>query len=408
MENFLELSVKVCQNGVKRQGEVMEIHEYQVKKLFAKHGLPVLKGAVAYTPDEAVRVAGQIGSDLWALKAQIHDGCRCRGFFVEDDAGKGTGLRFAESLDEVRDIAHQMLGHTLITPTTHHKGHEVKKIYIEEVIDIEESFDLSIQIDCDSEKVLLVLIKEDGTRKSYELGAKGVSVFQMHRLSNRMKLKPKTAFQLIPIINHMYDIFKTYKATAVEITPLALDKKGDLIALDGRIVFDPDALFEFPEISALREIDAGTEREAVARQHNFKYTKLGGNIACIVNGSGLGNATIDLVGDKGGAVSCLLDVGTEPTKEVVALAFRMVLSEPDIEGVLVNIFGGITRCDVIAQGLISASHEISVGLPLVVRMDGTNAAVGTRLLQESKLPFETISDMGKAVERIVTRVGEIV
>lgn len=386
----------------------MEIHEYQVKKLFAKHGLPVLKGGVAYTPDEAVRVAQQTGSDLWAVKAQIHDGSRCRGFFVEDDAGKGTGLRFAESLDEVHDMAKQMLGHTLITPTTHHKGHEVKKIYIEEVIDVEETFDLSIQVDGDSQKILLVLVKEDGMQKAYELGSKGVSVFQLHRLSNRMKLNPKAAFQLIPIINHMYDIFKAYKATAVEITPLALDKKGDLIALDGRIVFDPDALFDFPEISALREVDAGTERESVARQHNFKYKKLGGNIACIVNGSGLGFATIDLVGDKGGTVSCLLDVGTEPTKEVVALAFRMVLSEPDIEGVLVNIFGGITRCDVIAQGLIAASHEISVGLPLVVRMDGTNAAVGTRLLQESKLPFETVSDMGKAVERIVMRVGEIV
>lgn len=386
----------------------MEIHEYQVKKLFAKHGLPVLKGGVAYTPDEAVRIAGQIGSELWAVKAQIHDGSRCRGFFVEDDAGKGTGLRFAESLDEVRDTAKQMLGRTLITPTTHHKGHEVKKIYIEEVVDIEESFDLSIRADTDTQKVLLVLVKENGEQKSYELSPKGVSVFQLHRLSNRMKLTPKAAFQLIPIVNHMFDIFKSYKATAVEITPLALDKKGDLVALDGRIVFDPDALFEFPEIAQLREIDAGTERESVARQHNFKYKKLGGNIACIVNGSGLGYATIDLVGDKGGSVSCLLDIGTEPTKEVVALAFRMVLSEPDIEGVLVNIFGGITRCDVIAQGLIAASHEISVGLPLVVRMDGTNAAVGTRLLQESKLPFETVSDMGKAVERIVTRVGEIV
>lgn len=386
----------------------MEIHEYQVKKLFAKHGLPVLKGGVAYTPDEAVRIAGQIGSELWAVKAQIHDGSKCRGFFVEDDAGKGTGLRFAESLDEVRDTAKQMLGRTLITPTTHHKGHEVKKIYIEEVVDIEESFDLSIRADTDTQKVLLVLVKENGEQKSYELSPKGVSVFQLHRLSNRMKLTPKAAFQLIPIVNHMFDIFKSYKATAVEITPLALDKKGDLVALDGRIVFDPDALFEFPEIAQLREIDAGTERESVARQHNFKYKKLGGNIACIVNGSGLGYATIDLVGDKGGSVSCLLDIGTEPTKEVVALAFRMVLSEPDIEGVLVNIFGGITRCDVIAQGLIAASHEISVGLPLVVRMDGTNAAVGTRLLQESKLPFETVSDMGKAVERIVTRVGEIV
>lgn len=386
----------------------MEIHEYQVKKLFAKHGLPVLKGGVAYTPDEAVRIAEQIGSELWAIKAQIHDGSRCRGFFVEDDAGKGTGLRFAESTDEVRDTAKQMLGRTLITPTTHHKGHEVKKIYIEEVIDIEESFDLSIQADTDTQKVLLVLVKENGQQKSYELSPKGVSVFQLHRLGNRMKLKPKAAFQLIHIVNRMFDIFKSYKATAVEITPLALDKKGDLVALDGRIVFDPDALFEFPEIAQLREIDAGTERESVARQHNFKYKKLGGNIACIVNGSGLGYATIDLVGDKGGSVSCLLDVGTEPTKEVVALAFRMVLSEPDIEGVLVNIFGGITRCDVIAQGLIAASHEISVGLPLVVRMDGTNAAVGTRLLQESKLPFETVSDMGKAVERIVARVGEIV
>jgi succinyl-CoA synthetase beta subunit len=250
-------------------------------------------------------------------------------------------------------------------------------------------------------------MRENGHVKKYELNSKGITAFLMHRMANRMKLSSRLAVILTAIIRQMYVIFDTYKARAIELTPLVLTKDGHLVILDGRIVFDGDALFAYPDISALKEIDTGTEREHSARQNNFKYTKLGGNIACIVNGTGLGMATVDLIADKGGAVSCLLDIGTEPSKEVVAKAFRMVLGEPDIEGVLVNIFGGITRCDVIAQGLISASHEISVGMPLVVRMDGTNAAVGCRLLQESHLPFELTEQMDVAVEKIVARVEEV-
>ena len=385
----------------------MEIHEYQVKKLFKQHGLPVLKGGIAYTPEEAVRVAESIGSMRWAIKAQIHDNNRYKGFFIEEDAGEGGGFRFAQTLQEVQQFASQMLGKTLITPTTHHRGHEVKKVYIEEVVDIKESFQISLRIDEETQSRVLVLVRENGQIKKYELTNKGITAFLMHRMTNRMKLTGKTATALNAIVRQLYTIFETYKARAIELTPLILTKENNLIILDGRIVFDGDALFAYPDISALREIEVGTEREHSARQNNFKYTKLGGNIACIVNGTGLGMATVDLIADKGGAVSCLLDIGTEPSKEVVAKAFRMVLGEPDIEGVLVNIFGGITRCDVIAQGLISASHEISVGMPLVVRMDGTNASVGCRLLQESHLPFELIEQMDKAVEKIVARVEEV-
>lgn len=385
----------------------MEIHEYQTKRLFHEYGLPVLKGGVSYTPDEAVQTAESIGGDVWALKAQIHDGNRGKGFFVENNAGEGSGFRLASSLCEVREKAAQMLGKTLITPTTHHKGHEVRKIYVEEVVAIKEKFYISLQIDTDTQKKMLVLLRENGQLKKYELSEKGITAFLMHRMVNRMKLSGKAVGKFVSIMRQMYKLFAQYKAVAVELTPLILTNENQLIVLDGRIVFDGDALPGFPEISVLREIDVGTEREMTAHTHNFKYTKLNGNIACIVNGSGLGLATIDLTTDKGGAVSCLLDVGTEPTKEVVAKAFKMVLSEPDIEGVLVNIFGGITRCDVIAQGLIAASHEISVGMPLVVRMDGTNAVLGARLLQESRLPFETMRSMDKAVERIIKRVQEV-
>lgn len=386
----------------------MEIHEYQVKALFKQHGLPVLKGGVAYTPEEAVRVAESVGGMQWVLKAQIHDNSRSKGFFVEDDAGEGSGIRYANSLQDVQKYAAQMLGKTLITPTTHHRGHEVKKVYIEEVVNIKEKFYISVRIDEQTQERILVLLRENGQLKRYELTRKGITAFLMHRMTNRMKLSGKAASKLSAIIRQVYDIFNAYKARAVELTPLILTEDNQLIALDGRIVFDADALFSYPEISALKEIDIGTEREHTAQQNNFKYTKFNGNIACIVNGTGLGMATVDLIADKGGAVSCLLDVGTEPSKEVVAKAFRMVLGEPDIEGVLVNIFGGITRCDVIAQGLISASHEISVGMPLVVRMDGTNAAVGCRLLQESHLPFELIERIDVAVEKIVSRVEEVV
>lgn len=386
----------------------MEIHEYQVKSLFKRHGIPILKGGVAYTPEEAVRVAESIGGMSWVIKAQIHDNSRSKGFFVEDEAGEGSGVRYAHTLQEVQQIATQMLGKTLITPTTHHRGHEVKKLYVEEVTDIKEQFQLSLRIDEQTQERVLILLRQNGQLKRYELTAKGITAFLLHRMTNRMKLSGKCVSKLSMIVRQMYDIFETYKARSVELTPLILTQDNQLVALDGRIVFDADALFLYPEISALKEIDAGTEREHCAQQNNFKYTKFNGNIACIVNGSGLGMATVDLITDKGGAVSCLLDVGTEPTKEVVAKAFRMVLGEPDIEGVLVNIFGGITRCDVIAQGLISASHEISVGMPLVVRMDGTNAAVGCRLLQESHLPFELIERIDVAVEKIVERVEEVV
>ena len=385
----------------------MEIHEYQVKRLFKKHGLPVLKGDVAYTPEEAVRAAESIGGIQWAIKAQIHDNNRYKGFFVEDEAGSGSGFRYADTLQDVQQFALQMLGKTLITPTTHHHGHEVKKVYIEEVVDIAEKFQLSLRIDENTQQRILVLLRENGQLKRYELTNKGITSFLLHRMTNRMKLSGKNASHLAEIVRSMYDLFHQYKARAVELTPLVLTKSGELVILDGRIVFDGDALFAYPQIYALKEIDAGTEREHSARQNNFKYTKLNGNIACIVNGTGLGMATVDLITDKGGAVSCLLDIGTEPSKEIVAKAFRMVLGEPDIEGVLVNIFGGITRCDEIAQGLISASHEISVGMPLVVRMDGTNAAVGCRLLQESHLPFELIEHMEEAVEKIVARVEEV-
>ena len=392
---------------LQREGPEMEIHEYQVKKLFKHHGLPVLKGGIAYTSKEAVRVAESIGGMRWAIKAQIHDNNRYKGFFIENDAGEGSGFRFAQTLQDVQQVTEQMLGKTLITPTTYHQGHEVKKVYIEEVVDIKESFQISLRIDEETQRRVLVLLRENGQLKKYDLTGKGITTFLMHRMANRMKLSVKATSALTAIIRQMYHIFEAYKARAIELTPLILTKENNLVILDGRVVFDGDALFAYPEISALREIDVGTEREHSARQNNFKYTKFGGNIACIVNGTGLGMATVDLISDKGGAVSCLLDIGTEPSKEVVAKAFRMVLGEPDIEGVLVNIFGGITRCDVIAQGLISASHEISVGMPLVVRMDGTNAAVGCRLLQESHLPFELIEQMDKAVEKIVARVEEV-
>lgn len=385
----------------------MEIHEYQVKKLFQKHGLPILQGGVAYTPEEAVQVAKSIGGKQWVIKAQIHDNNRQSGFFVEPEASQGTGIRYAKSLADVRLYATQMLGNTLITPTTHHRGHEVTKVYVEEVVQVKERFQLSLRIDENEQQRSLVLLRENGQLKKYDLTSKGISAFLIHRMLNRMKLSNQLTFKLSHIVRQMYHIFDMYKAKAVELTPLIITIDDKLIALDGRIVFDSNALFAYPEISALKEVESGTEHENSAQQNNFKYTKFNGNIACIVNGSGLGKATIDLIADKGGSISCLLDIGTEPTKDIVSKAFRMVLGEPDIEGVLVNIFGGITRCDVIAQGLISASHEISVGMPLVVRMDGTNAAVGWRLLQESHLPFELIEHMDVAVDKIIELVEDI-
>lgn len=380
----------------------MDIHEYQNKRIFKEHNLPVLKGNVAYTPQEAVLVARETGAMRWSVSAQTYAHDKLQGCFVEN--GK-TGIQEACSLEEVESIFADMLGKTFVTPSMP-MGQSIQRAYVEEACCVRKQFSVSIRVDTTSQSIVFCV--QNGQKlKQYELSKNKPTLLFWYRVVHLFGLKGALNAKLLLLLRQMYHLFESYNALAVELSPLVLTQDNQLIVLDGRIIFDNESLFLFPEIAQLREVVPGKEREAQAEQYNFRYIPFNGNIACLVNGSGLGSATVDLIEAKGGHTSCLLDVGTEPTKESVSQAFKLALYEPDVEGIFVNIFGGITRCDVIAHGLISASKEIATGIPLVVRMDGTNAQVGTRLLFESGLPFIVLKSLDEAAETVIKKVEEL-
>lgn len=383
----------------------MDIHEYQNKRLFKEYNIPILMGNVAYTPTEAVSTAQNIGGLKWSVKAQLYSHDKLAGHFVDSSPHNKNAIQTASSLEEVQEIAAYMLGKAFITPSMK-TPQVIQRIYIEEVCEIQKTFAVSVRVDIQAQKVIFCV--QNGSKiKQYDLLNSKPTLFLWYQLVRAFGLKGAQNAKLLFLLRQMYQLFVSYSALAVEFNPLVLTPAGDLIVLDGRIIFDNESLFLFPEIASLREVEAGKEREALAEQYNFRYVPFSGNIACLVNGSGLGSATIDLIKSKGGHPACLLDVGTEPSKESVSQAFKLALYEPDVEGVFVNIFGGITRCDVIAEGLISASKEISVGMPLIVRMDGTNAQIGTRLLFESRLPFIVLKELNEAVDMVIQKVEEL-
>lgn len=387
----------------------MFIHEYQAKKIFLKFGIPVLKGSVAYTANEAERCISQIGGKSWVVKAQIHSTSRGQGTFLDAEDGNKGGIRIVNTSQEVALETSKMLGKRLVTPFTGDEGREVKKVYVEERVDIIFSYAINIYIDFAVEKVFLCL-EDLGKKKTlkYELDLnKKLTLIQAMSYVAHLKLHSKYTKKIANIIQKMYEIFKVYSAFCIDINPLVVTSDKRLFALDGKMIFDPDAVSKYKEITSMRDIEEESSVQITARLNNFRYTKLTGNIGCIVNGSGLGMATLDLINLYGGKAACILDLGGAPTKETIASSFKTILSEPDIEGVLLNIFGGATRCDLIAEGLIAASREISIGMPLVVRMDGTNAQIGCRLLFESGLPFVVKQSMDEAVRVIIQMVQEI-
>lgn len=384
----------------------MVIKEYQVKQLFRKHGVPLLKGSVAYTPEEARAAAEKIGGGAWVVKAQVTAGSRTAGYFLEQGQAGLAGICWANSPQMVGGLAERMLGNMLITPESEGVGHEVQRVYVEEACLGQSEYKLSLRIDFLTQQLVLTVVSAGNIARHYELPGYKMSRMAVRRVVRDLKLKDGRAADMADLLNRLVQLFEDYGAIAVEFDPI-LETASGFVVLDGRIIFNEDSLFRFPEIEAMREIEVGREREDIARRHQFRYTKLGGNIACLVNGIGLGQATIDLIHKNGGQVACLLDVGTEPSRDAVARALKLALSDPDIDGVLVNIFGGITRCDVIVQGLLSAAHEILAGLPVVVRMDGTNAHIGRRLLFESRLPFTVVQKMDDAVQEIIKQVKEL-
>lgn len=377
----------------------MELCEYQNKRLLRENKIPVLKGDVAYTVEEAVQIAKKMGAKSWRLHVQIPQGEKILKYIP---AIKGN--LDARSIEDVESLAFNLFNTKVITVSG--REYPVQRLYVEELCQIEKRLSFLMKVDTQKQKMIFA-IEGKKTESVCEIPLKKPNVLFWCRLIKMFDFQGMQSALLLPILKQMYAFFMKYNLVLIKFDPLVLTKEGKWIVLDSEIQFDDEALFLHPEISVLRETPKGDESHERARLYNFRYLPFDGNIACLVNGSGLGAATIDMLVEQGGRPACLLDVGTEPTKESVFQALKLALSEPNVEGILVNIFGGITRCDVIADGLISASQEISVGMPLIVRMDGTNAQVGSRLLFDSHLPLIVMKDLDEAVKTVIKQVEDL-
>lgn len=383
----------------------MMIKEYQVKQLFRRSGVPILNGQVAYTPEEARVAAEKIGGNAWIVKAQISANNRSQAHFADVEQEGLSGICWANTPQAVAAVTEQMLDHKLIVPNLP-APQEVKRVYVEEACLGQGEYRLSLRIDFMTQSLVLTVFDAGNNKGVYDLPDNKITAPILKRVMHQLKLKGEKAKEMQGLLRQLLALFFKYEAVAVEFDPIWETANG-LVVLDGRIIFNDDSLFKLPEIARRAEPADGMEQYRLAKKNQFRYTKLNGNIACLVNGIGLSQATVDLIHKQGGHVGCLLDVGTEPSRDAVAKALKMALSDPDVDGVLVNIFGGMTRCDVIVNGLLSAAGEILAGLPVVIRMDGTNANIGRRLLFESRLPFTVVKGMNDAVREIIHQVKEL-
>jgi succinyl-CoA synthetase beta subunit len=385
----------------------MNIHEYQAKELLKARGLPVLSGGVAYTVDEAVDVAKSLPGPVYVVKAQIHAGGR----------GKGGGVKVVKSLDDVKAEATRMLGMQLITHQTGPQGQEVRRLYIEDGCNIARELYLGILIDRATSCVTIMASTEGGmdieevAEKTPEKIMKvvidpaiGFQAFQGRQIAFALGLEGKQVGKCVKLVSQMYDAFLELDASIVEINPLVVTADGDVLPLDAKMNFDDNAMFRQKEVEELRDVAEEDPAEKRAKDHELSYVKLTGNIGCMVNGAGLAMATMDIIKLYGGDPANFLDVGGGATKERVAEAFRIILSDPNVEGILVNIFGGIMRCDVIAEGVITAARELGLTMPLVVRLEGTNVEKGKKLLKESGLNIIAADNLADAAEKVVNTV----
>ena len=387
----------------------MNIHEYQAKALLAAYGVTVLKGSVAYTPEEAEKAARELGGPIWVVKAQIHAGGR----------GKGGGVKLARSPEEVRQLAQDMLGMTLVTHQTGPQGRLVKRVYVEEGCKIARELYLGALIDRVTSRVTLMASTEGGVeveevaRHTPEKiltvaidPATGFMPCHGRQLAFGLGLKGKEVTKAVAFMRSLYAAIVDRDAGLVEINPLVVTEDGDLVALDAKMNFDSNALYRQPQVVELRDLDEEDPQEIEASRHELSYIKLDGNIACMVNGAGLAMATMDIIKLEGGLPANFLDVGGGATKERVTAAFKLLLSDPNVEGVLINIFGGIMRCDVIAEGVVAAAHEVNLNVPLVVRLEGTNVDLGKRIMAGSGLPIIPADDLADAAQKVVAAVKE--
>jgi len=398
----------------------MNIHEYQAKAVLREFGAPLSRGAPAFSPDEAVAAANALGGSLWVVKSQIHAGGRGKGRFKEASAGDKGGVRLARSIDEVKSNAAQMLGATLVTVQTGAPGKQVNRLYIEEGAAIDREFYLSALVDRVSARVAFVMSTEGGVNiedvahktpekiHSFSVDpATGIMPHHGRAAARALGLNGDLAKQAERLIAQLYAAFVDRDMAMLEINPLIVTTSGQLKVLDAKISFDDNALARHPEIAALRDESEEDSKEIEASKHDLNYITLDGSIGCMVNGAGLAMATMDIIKLYGESPANFLDVGGGASKEKVTAAFKIITADPNVKGILVNIFGGIMRCDIIAEGVIAAVREMGLKAPLVVRLEGTNVELGKKIIRESGLNVIPADDLDDAAQKIVGAVRKV-
>lgn len=386
----------------------MNIHEYQGKQLLRQYGVAVSSGLVAFSPEEAVKAAKELGTDVVVVKAQIHAGGR----------GKAGGVKIAKNLDEVRTYAKELLGKVLVTHQTGPEGKEIKRLLVEEGCDIKKEYYLGLVLDRATSRVTLMGSEEGGMDIEEVAEATpekifkevidpvvGLTGFQARRMAFNMNIPANLVNKAVKFMLGLYQVFVDKDAAIVEINPLVVTGGGDVMALDAKFNFDANALYRHKDILELRDYDEEDAKEIEASKYDLSYISLDGNIGCMVNGAGLAMATMDTISYYGGSPANFLDVGGGATAEKVTEAFKIILSDKNVKGIFVNIFGGIMKCDVIAEGVITAAKEVGLQVPLVVRLEGTNVELGKKLLNESGLNIIAAGSMADGAQKIVELVG---
>jgi succinyl-CoA synthetase beta subunit len=383
----------------------MNVHEYQAKELLAKFGVAIPAGHAALTVEEAVAGAKLLPGPLYVVKAQIHAGGRGKGKFKELPADAKGGVRLAKSLDDVEAFAKEMLGNTLVTVQTGEAGKQVNRLYVTDGVDIEPEYYLSLVVDRTTSR-----IAHNTPEKITTVTVDPATGFQPHHgraIAFALKLKGDTNKQAQIIAKQLYDAFLALDCAMLEINPLVEDKAGKLLVLDTKMSFDSNALYRHPDVFALRDETEEDPAEIEASKYDLAYIKLDGDIGCMVNGAGLAMATMDIIKLNGMFPANFLDVGGGATTEKVTAAFKIILSDPAVKGILVNIFGGIMKCDIIADGIVAAAKEVNLSVPLVVRLEGTNVEKGKEILNNSGLPIVAANDLGDAAQKIVAEVKKL-
>ena len=398
----------------------MNIHEYQAKQVMSSYGVPIARGAPAFSPDEAAAAAADLPGPVWVVKAQIHAGGRGKGSFKEAEAGEAGGVRLARSREEVETFARQMLGKTLVTKQTGPAGRVVKRLYIEDGSAIARELYLSALVDRETSRVAFIASTEGGMNieeVAHDTPEKilsvtidpatGIQGFHGRKIAFALGLEGQAVKQCVKLIGKLYRMVTEKDMSMLEINPLIVTEGGDLLALDAKADFDSNALFRHPDIVELRDLDEEDPAEVEASKHDLSYVKLDGEIGCMVNGAGLAMATMDIIKLYGSEPANFLDVGGGASKEKVQAAFKLILSDPNVKGILVNIFGGIMRCDIIAEGVVAAAKEMAITVPLVVRLEGTNVELGKQILSTSGLAITPADNLADAAKKIVEAVNAV-